>query len=54
VLLKAEAMLHVVTGPDEERHLRVVQGEETLLDEIIDEDAQVVWDPERCLLRIVG
>jgi hypothetical protein len=54
VLLKAEAMLHGVTGPEEKRHLRVVKGEETLLDEIVDEDAQVVWDPERGLLRIVG
>ena len=34
-------MLHGVTGPDEERHLRVVKGEATLLDEVIDEDAQV-------------
>jgi hypothetical protein len=54
VLLKAEELLHEVTGPDEERRLRVVHGEETLLDEVVDEDAQVVWDPERCLLRIVG
>ena len=54
VLLKAEEMLHGVTGPEEERHLRVVKGEATLLDEVIDEDAQMVWDPERCLLRIVG
>ena len=54
VLRKAEEMLHGVTGPEEGRHLRVVKGEATLLDEIIDEDAQMVWDPERCLLRIVG
>ena len=54
VLQKAEEMLHGVTGPEEGRHLRVVKGEATLLDEVIDEDAQMVWDPERCLLRIVG
>ena len=41
-------------APSEERHVRVVKGEATLLDEVIDEDAQMVWDPERCLLRIVG
>lgn len=53
VLLKAEAMLHGVTTPEEGRHLRVVKGEETLLDHVVDEDAQLVWDPERCLLRVV-
>jgi hypothetical protein len=54
VLRKAEEMLQGVTSPEAERHLRVVKGEATLLDEVIDEDAQMVWDPERCLLRIVG
>jgi hypothetical protein len=54
VLRKAEEMLQDVTSPEAERHLRVVKGEATLLDEVIDEDAQMVWDPERCLLRIVG
>jgi hypothetical protein len=53
VLLKAEAMLHGITAPEEGRHLRVVKGEEVLLDDVIDEDALLVWDPERCLLRIV-
>ena len=53
VLLKAEAMLHGISAPEEGRHLRVVKGEEVLLDDVIDEDALLVWDPERCLLRIV-
>jgi hypothetical protein len=53
VLLKAETMLQGVTAPEEERHLRVLHGEEVLLDHVIDDDAEFVWDPERCLLRIV-
>ena len=53
MLLKAAALLDGVTAPEHGRHLRVVKGEETLLDDVIHEDAQLVWDPERCLLRIV-
>jgi hypothetical protein len=30
-----------------------VQGEGTLLDDLVDADAQLVWHPERCLLHMV-
>ena len=53
VLLMAETMLQEVDAPEEERRVRVLHGEQVLLSHVIDEDAELVWDPERCLLRIV-
>lgn len=53
VLEKAAAMLRASSGAAEGRHLKVVQGETVLLDRTLDEDAELVWDPERSILRIV-
>ncbi len=54
VLLKAQAMLEASAGAPEGRHLKVVQGDTVLLDKRLDEDAEIVWDPERSIMRIVG
>lgn len=54
VLLKAQAMLQASVGAPEGRHLRVMRGDTVLLDERLDEDAEIVWDPERSVMRIVG
>jgi hypothetical protein len=53
VLLEAQAMLQQDVAPQPGRQLRVVRGNEVLLAQTIDEDATLVFDPERGLLRIV-
>jgi N-acetylmuramoyl-L-alanine amidase len=54
VLLRAKTMLEGAADLEERRLLRVVHGDRILLAEAIDEDAELVWDPERALLQIVG
>jgi hypothetical protein len=53
VLLKTQTILEGVAGVELSRRLKVVKGSQALLDEEIDADAELVWDPERAVLRIV-
>ena len=53
VLLKAKAMLEAITAPETERRVRVMRGDQILLNEVVDEDAQLLWDPVRGLLQII-
>ena len=52
VLLKAKAQLEGISAPQEERVVRVVQGESELWRYTVDADADLRWDPVRGVLRI--
>lgn len=52
VLEKARAMLEGIDRPQEQREIRVLQGDELLWKGAVDEDADVTWDPIRGVLRI--
>jgi len=52
VLTKAEAMLKAVAEPQLNRLVRVVQGDQLLWQWVVDEDAEINWDPVRGVLRI--
>ncbi len=38
---------------DEEREIKVMRGGELLWSQAVDEDAGIVWDPVRGVLRII-
>ena len=52
VLLKAQALLEEVLEPQRERVVQVVAGEAVLFRQVIDVDADVIWDGMRGVLRI--
>ncbi len=52
VLKKAATMLEAIDHIDMARTIRVMQGDSVLFETEVDEDALVVWDPERGLLNI--
>jgi len=52
VLKKAAAMLEAIDQTGTARTLRVMHGDSVLFETEVDEDAQLVWDPERGLLHI--
>ena len=52
VLLEAQALLEAVAGPQREREIQVVAGDEVLFRQVIDADADVTWDGMRGVLRI--
>lgn len=53
VLLKAKAMLEQVVSLETGRRIRVMKGDKEILNEVIDEDDELVWDPVRGLLQII-
>jgi hypothetical protein len=53
VLEKAQALLEAVGQPQLQRQVRVLQGDQVLWERIIDEDAEVTWDPVRGVLQII-
>lgn len=53
VLKKAETMLLGITAPVTDRRIRVMKGGQELFSDVIDEDAELLWDPVRGLLQIV-
>ena len=52
VLEKARTMLEEIETLQEEREIKVVQGDEVLWKQVLDPDADITWDPVRCVLRI--
>ncbi len=52
VLKKAATMLEAIDHIDVARTIRVMHGDNVLFETDLDEDAQVIWDPERGLLNI--
>jgi len=52
VLLKAKEMLMGIHAPTEERKIKVMRGSEVLWSQAVDEDADLVWDSVRGVLRI--
>ena len=52
VLKKAAVMLEAIDQIGIARTLRVMHGDSVLFETEVDEDAQLVWDPERGLLHI--
>ncbi len=52
VLKKAKIMLSSVTQPQDERRIRIMQGDSLLLEHIVDEDANITWNPTRGVLQI--
>ncbi len=52
VLQKAKAQLERISAPEEDRVVRVVQGEKELWRYTVDADANLRWDPVRGVLRI--
>lgn len=52
VLLKAKARLDQVNAPQEERVVRIVNGDQELWRYPVDADADLHWDPVRGVLRI--
>jgi len=53
VLLKAKAMLEQIATPVTGRRIRVMKGDDELLNLVIDEDDELTWDPVRGLLQII-
>lgn len=54
VLKKAKTMLEAIERPEEQREIRVLQGDEMLWTHAVDEDTDITWDPVRGVLRIHG
>lgn len=52
VLQKAQAALTQIIQIDTERRIKVLKGDTEILNQSIDEDAEVTWDPVRGILRI--
>ena len=52
VLKKAAVMLEAIDQIGIARTLRVMHGDSVLFETEVDEDAQIVWNPERGLLHI--
>ncbi len=52
VLQRTQALLEEVEAVQEERQLRVLEGDTLLWEGAIDPDADVIWDPVRGVLRI--
>jgi hypothetical protein len=52
VLKKAKTVLEGIEKPEEQRKIRVVRGDEVLWTDVVDEDADINWDPVRGILRI--
>jgi hypothetical protein len=53
VLQKAESLLTGIVALQTERTIRVMQGDKVISTHIIDDDANVIWDAVRGVLRII-
>lgn len=52
VLEKAKALIEGIEQPQEQREIRVLQGDQLLWQQSVDADAEIFWDPVRGVLRI--
>jgi hypothetical protein len=52
VLVRTKDLLEALEGPQLERNIRVMQGDQVLWTHAVDEDADIVWHPVRGVLQI--